>query len=129
MFVLQLFMAQFTGRSSQKVGRLLESIPPEVVGKRLTEKQLAKISRLVLQWEAKGSALGLTEGETEDIKEDHKNSSEMQKVAMLRKWAKKVGDEATLKNLIEISYHNGWDVFIRNVCVSLGYIEEEEGKS
>ena len=83
----------------------------------LMELQLAKISK----WQLKGTVLGLTEREIEDIREDQKNSNEMQKVAMLRRWAKINGPQATLRNLIETPYQDGLEKFARDVFVHLGY--------
>ena len=109
--------------------RLLRSVPLGDLDEHLTEQRLAKISRSLSEWQLKGSILGLTEGEIEDIREDHKNSNEMQKVAMLRKWAKINGPQATLRNLIEASCQNGLEKFVRDVCVSLGYISKQNGNS
>ena len=107
--------------------QLLRSVPEDDLGERLTEQRLAKISRSLSEWQFKGSILGLTEGEIEDIREDHKNSNEMQKVAMLRRWAKINGPQATLRNLIETSCQNGLEKFARDVCVNLGYISKQNG--
>ncbi len=90
----------------------------------LNDLQLAKISKLITQWEAKAYLLGLTEVEIEDIKQDHQGN-ELRRVAMLRKWASKYGDKATLRALIKVSVENGWITFIRSVCSSLGYIDED----
>ena len=91
----------------------------------LTEIELAKISRHAKAWELKGCALGLTEVEVEDIKEDYK-SNEMRRIAMLRKWGKKYGNKATLRSLIEISMDNSWNSFIEDVCASFGYIKRRK---
>ena len=107
--------------------RLLQSVPVGDLDEQLTELRLARISRSLSEWQLKGTVLGLTEGEIEDIREDHKNSNEMQKVAMLRRWAKINGPQATLRNLIEASCQNGLEKFARNVCVSLGYISNQNG--
>ena len=106
--------------------RLLQSVPVGDLDEQLMELRLARISRSLSEWQLKGTVLGLTEGEKEDIREDHNNSNEMQKVAMLRRWAKINGPQATLRNLIEASCQNGVEKFARNVCVSLGYISKQK---
>ena len=111
------------GLESQE-NKLLQSIPDEELDTPLTEQQLAKISRSLSQWKVKGAILGLTEGEIEDIWEDNR-SNEVQKVAMLRKWARKNGDQATLRLLIVVACQNGWEEFARSMCNSLGYIQNE----
>lgn len=108
--------------------RLLRRIPEDQLNKKLTEQQLAKISKRLSEWQVKGSVFGLTKEEMEDIKEDHKYSNEMQKVAMLRRWAMKNGDQASLRVLIEMSCDNGWTDFAENACISLGYIQKKDGK-
>ena len=113
--------------SDKRLQRLLQSVPMGDLDEQLTELRLARVSRSLSEWQLKGTALGLTEGEIEDIREDHKNSNEMQKVAMLRKWAKINGPQATLRNLIEVSCQNGLEKFARDVCVSLGYISKQNG--
>jgi len=107
--------------------RLLQSVPAGDLDERLTEQRLARISRSLSQWQLKGCILGLSEGEIEDIREDYKNSNKMQKVAMLRKWAKINGHQATLRNLIEVSCQNGLDKFANDVCVTLGYVSKQSG--
>ena len=102
----------------------MQSIPDDALDTPLTEQQLAKISRSLSQWQVKGIILGLTEGEIEDIREDYR-TNEMQKVAMLRKWAKKNGDQATLRLLIKMACQNDWEKFARSLCKSLGYIKNE----
>ncbi len=93
---------------------------------RISDIQLSGISRLITQWEAKANLIGLTEVEIEDIKQDYQHN-EMRRVAMLRKWASKFGDKATLRTLIEVSVENDWIMFITSVCSSLGYVEEHAG--
>ncbi len=90
----------------------------------LNDLQLAKISKLGTQWETKACLLGLSEVEIEDIKQDYQGN-EMRRVAMLRRWASKFGDKATLRTLIEVSVDNDWITFIRSVCSCLGYIAED----
>ncbi len=93
---------------------------------RFSDIQLSRISRLITQWEAKANLLGLTEVEIEDIKQDHQGN-ELRRVAMLRKWASKFGDKATLRTLIEVSVENNWISFVRSVCSSLGHMKEHTG--
>ena len=107
--------------------RLLKSIPIDELEKPLTSRQIAKISKSLSKWQLNGSILGLTEVEMEDIREDHKYSNEMQKVAMLRRWAQIYGPQATLRNLIEASCQNGQEKFATNFCKSLGYISDKNG--
>ena len=121
-------MWYFSGGRRSLQNRLLQLIPASDLDEQLTEQRLANISRSLSEWQLKGIILGLTEGEIEDIREDYKNSNEMQKVAMLRRWAKINGPQATLRNLIEISCQNGLEKFVRDVCVSLGYISKQNGK-
>ena len=120
-------MINFVGNKRLLRKRLLRSVPVDDLDEPLTELRLAKISRSVSEWQLKGTILGLPEGDIEDIREDYKNSNEMQKVAMLRRWAKINGSQATLRNLIEVSCHNGLEKFARDVCVSLGYISKQNG--
>ena len=120
-----LFILAMTGL----LKRLLRSVPVGDLDEQLTGLQLAKISRSLSEWQLKGAILGLAEEEIEDIREDHKNSNEMQKVAMLRRWAKINGPQATLRNLIEVSCQNGLETFARDVCVSLGYISKQNGNA
>ena len=120
-------MINFVGNKRLLRKRLLRSVPVDDLDEPLTELRLAKISRSVSEWQLKGTILGLPEGDIEDIREDYKNSNEMQKVAMLRRWAKINGSQATLRNLIEVSCQNGLEKFARDVCVSLGYISKQNG--
>ena len=122
---IRLSPAMFCRKSTLKK-KLLEAISRDgTQDDPLSEIQLAKISKHVLHWEAKGCTLGLSEVEMEDIKQDYIHSNEMQRVAMLRKWAKKYGDRATMRALLDVSIENNWNAFIENVCASLGYIENE----
>ena len=120
-------MINFVGNKRLQRKRLLRLVPVDDLDEPLTELRLAKISRSVSEWQLKGTILGLPEGGIEDIREDYKNSNEMQKVAMLRRWAKINGSQATLRNLIEVSCQNGLEKFARDVCVSLGYISKQNG--
>ncbi len=107
--------------------RLMNVVQPSGdLDKNLSELQLVKISKFISQWEYKANLLGLTEVEIEDIKQDNQHN-EMRRVAMLRKWASKLGDQATLKTLIEVSVENGWISFITSVCSSLGYTYKDTG--
>ena len=58
--------------------------------------------------------LGLTDAEIENIREDHKNSNLMQKVAMMRRWEEKNGERATPRRFLEIAQQNGWEEFIQD---------------
>ncbi len=107
--------------------RLLNVVQPRAdLDNNLSDLKLAKVSKLITQWENKAYLLGLTEVEIEDIKQDYQHN-EMRRVAMLRKWASKLGDQATLKTLIEVSVENGWISFITSVCSSLGYTYKDTG--
>ena len=117
-------MCRYTGSTQS---RLLKSIPADELDKPLTDRKLAIISKSLLKWQLKGTNLGLSEGEIEDIEEDHKNSNEMQKVAMLRRWAKINGPQATLRNLIEASCQNDLEKFATSFCKRLGYVSEKNG--
>ncbi len=107
---------------------LLRVIPTQVLQEPLADVKLAKISSNILAWPIKGSAFGLTPGEIEDIKEDHKNSNKMQKVAMLRRWAQKNGDQATLRLLLEILCEYHCEEEAKQVCECLGYPISMKGK-
>ncbi len=112
--------------SRNSVKKLLNSVAQGGdLDNRLSDIQLSRISRLITQWEAKAYLLGLSEVEIEDIKQDYQHN-EMRRVAMLRKWASKCGDQATLRTLIEVSVENSWISFITSVCSSSGYVEHTE---
>ena len=113
--------------SNRRALGLLNVVQPRAdLDNNLSDLKLAKVSKLITQWENKAYLLGLTEVEIEDIKQDYQGN-EMRRVAMLRKWASKFGDQATLRTLIEVSVENGWISFIRSVCSSLGYTYKETG--
>ena len=61
---------------------LLNRIPQDVLDEPLTDQELVTIAKHVLDWPAKASALGLSPGDVETIREDYKNSHEMQKITM-----------------------------------------------
>ena len=100
---------------------LLERIPGDALDRPFTDFELSKISEHLLEWIDKAPAFGLSEGEVEDIREDYRTSSRTQKSAMLRRWREKNGDMANLRELVLIAEQNGWQDFIRNVCLELGY--------
>ena len=101
---------------------LVKTIPNEVQEKAFTDTQLAMIADQLLIWPHKAVGLGLSESEIENIKEDHKTSNQLQKIALMMKWAKMNGDQANLKELIRVSKLNRWDAkFIRKICKELGY--------
>lgn len=104
--------------------RLLKNIPSEVLDKPLTDKELSIIAQLMLEWQVKAVSFGVEESEIESIREDHKNSNEMQKLTMMRRWREKCGDQATLRELIMISRRKGWNKFIHKVCQELGHLKE-----
>ena len=113
--------------SNRRALGLLNVVQPRAdLDNNLSDLKLAKVSKLITQWENKAYLLGLTEVEIEDIKQDYQHN-EMRRVAMLRKWASKLGDQATLKTLIEVSVENGWISFITSVCSSLGYTYKDTG--
>ena len=102
--------------------KLLKGIPQQDLVKPLSDKQLSVIAHEVLEWQAKAIDLGLSEGEIENIREDHKNSHLLQKITMLRTWRAKNGDRATLRKLIMVSQKHGWSSkFIKSVCKKLNY--------
>ena len=108
---------------------LMKTIPQDVQERVFTSKQLVLIADHVLEWPLKARGLGLSESEIENISEDHKGNTRMQKCAMLTKWAEKYGDRANLKELVFIAKQNRWDVkFIRNICRELGYTGKQKGK-
>ena len=107
---------------------LMKTIPLEVQERVFTNQQLGLIADHVLEWPHKARGLGLSESEIEDIREDNKFSTRLQKCAMLTKWAEKYGDRANLKELVSIAKQNHWDTkFIQNMCRELGYIGKQRG--
>ena len=102
-------------------------IPDEVLGRQFTDHQLADIAKHLLEWEEKAPAFGLSEGEIEDIKEDHKYSHKSQKLSMLRRWKELYGEDANLRNLVIIAEREGWKRFLQAVCMGY-YVDEGEFK-
>ena len=98
-----------------------ECIPDEILDRRLTFRELAIISKHILEWPDKARVLGLSESEIENIREDNKNSYEQQKSAMMRKWGEKYGEMATLGSLLDIAERRGWTKYIHDVCKEWGY--------
>ena len=103
---------------------LLNRIPQDVLDRPLTDLQLVTISKHVLKWKAKASALGLSAGAIESIREDYKNDHDMQKITMMRKWGQMCGEKACLRQLIYTSTQHNWKTtFIKGVCREMGYAE------
>ena len=98
------------------------AIPRRELKQRLSNVDLTKISKHLLRWPDKARILGLTESEVEDIREDYRNSNELQKSAMMRRWGEKNGGRANLKVLLAIAERHGWTEFIRDVCKERGYV-------
>ena len=108
---------------------LLESIPQEKLDKPLTHQELAVISKHLLDWPAKAvSVFGLSLGEVENIRENHKNSLDSQKMEMMIWWGDNCErDKNTLRELILLSREHGLMDFIQGACESLGYLKRSDG--
>ena len=78
------------------VVNMANSLSYESLDKKLTERDVSAICKYLLKWQDKARVLGLTDTEIENIREDHRNSNLMQKVAMMRQWEEKNGERATL---------------------------------
>ena len=105
---------------------LVKSIPKEVQDRVFTEQQLSLIAYHVLDWRHKALGLGLSASEIDNIRGDN-HSTQMQKCAMMIRWARKCGDKANLRELIRLMRLNHWDPsFILNICKELGY-EKQKG--
>ena len=103
-------------------------LPSDLLGKSLDSRYLTMISEFLLEWPNKARLLGLTEGEIENIREDNPTNA-LRKSAVLRRWSRKYGEEATLEALLETADRNRWGDFIQDVCELLGFeVEKEEGK-
>ena len=73
----------------------------------LTGIAIGALAKHMLDWQAKAKVLGLRAAEIEDIKEDY-HTNNMRKVALLRRWKEKCGDDATLRNFLAIAKQNEW---------------------
>ena len=91
----------------------VSSLSEEALDKKLTERDVSAICKYLLGWQDKARVLGLTDAEIENIREDHKNSNHMQKVAMMRRWEEKNGERATPRRFLEIARQNGWKEFMQ----------------
>lgn len=65
-----------------------------------SEKLLVAISQSITSWKQLSPFLGLTPQDEEDIQSDHMRNAE-RRVAILRRWSEKFGDEATYFKLGE----------------------------
>ena len=109
---------------------VLEIIPEEVLDKPFTDADLPIMAKHLLEWQEKAAAFGLSEGEIEDIREDHKGSNRIQKLVLLRRWKERNGDRANLRYLFTMAERYHWDDFVDGVSGEWGYnaerVEDEE---
>ena len=104
-----------------------DALPADLLERPLGTQDLTRISEFLLEWPNKARLLGLTDSEVENIREDN-STNELRKSAVLRRWSRKFGEEATLEGLLEIADRNGWGNFIRSVCELYGLEVREEGE-
>ena len=81
---------------------ILESrrIAKSALEQKCTEKHLATIAQSITSWKEVCPFLGLTQQDEENIESDNKKNADC-KVAMMRRWSKVNGEEATYFNLAE----------------------------
>lgn len=107
---------------------LMKRIPTERLDKQLSQQELAMISTHLLKWPSKAVWFGLSESDIENIREDNRSDHERRKMVMMEKWARRYGDKATLRELIQISRHHEWGKkFINKVCGEFGYSKGQCG--
>ena len=75
-------------------------ISPSDLHSRCSESHLATIAQSITTWKQLSPFLGLTQQEEDDIQSDNTRNVE-RKIAMMRRWAEKYGDEATYFRLAE----------------------------
>ena len=90
---------------------LFQSLTAEVLDEKLSEFTLTAIAGRMQEWEAKAGLLGLTEADQEVIVKDNISSYNLQKIALMKKWREKCGDQATLRNFSDIAQRNRWAEF------------------
>lgn len=89
------------------------------------ENHLAIVARSIMSWKQLSPFLGLTQQDEDDIQHDNTRNAE-RKIAMLRRWKEKYGDEATYFRLADAFEALKW----RN-CISelLDLFQQEVGIS
>ena len=77
-----------------------EQIDSVVLQCKCSESHLATIAQSITSWKQLSPFLGLTQQDEEDIQADNSRNAE-RKVAMLRRWRERSGNEATYLRLAE----------------------------
>ncbi len=72
--------------------------------------------------------LDMDDSEIENIMEDNRDTNEMQKIALLKRWKGKYGDRATFSALAGMSDSDEWVLFIKEACRKFGFTLEAEGE-
>ncbi len=72
----------------------------DALQRKCSENHLAIIAQSITSWEQLSPFLGLTQQEEDDIQHDNTRNA-VRKVAMLRRWREKYGDEATYFRLAD----------------------------
>ena len=75
-------------------------ISPGDLRSKCSESHLATIAQSITTWKQLSPFLGLTQQEEDDIQSDNMRNAE-RKIAMMRRWTEKYGDEATYFRLAE----------------------------
>ncbi len=92
----------------------MASLLDSELDRELTERDLASISLHLVNWPDKARDLGLSEGEIDNIRNDH-HSTQEQKRAMLRRWRDVYADRATFRELRRIAEQCRWgNDFMKN---------------
>ena len=89
----------------------VQSLTAEVLEEKLSEFTLTAIAGRMQEWEAKAGLLGLKEADQEVIVKDNISSYNLQKIALMKKWREMCGDQATLRNFLDIAQRNRWAEF------------------
>ena len=95
----------------------------DALRRKCSENHLAIIAQSIASWKQLSPFLGLTQQDEDDIQHDNTRNAE-RKMAMLRRWREKYGDEATYFRLADAFEALKW----RN-CISelLDLFEQEVG--
>ena len=92
----------------------------------LTDLQIVTIADSMLQWRYK-APIFLT-WTIVRLMEDNRDTNEMQKIALLKRWKGKYGDRATFSALAGMSDSDEWVLFIKEACRKFGFTLEAEGE-
>lgn len=91
--------AELNGWERQTDARRGESENDALLQKTLDDEAIFFIGPHIGRWKTLARSLGFTEGQIENIEEDHFKNQEEQGIQMLHKWVRKEGATATLANL------------------------------